>query len=279
MGISVDGNSLTVTDCTITFNNAFDASTGMATITITPSGGLGTLPGVLDGQPGLPPNINVGAVTTLAPGSAATAALALMAPGGPGAASTYSLNLGIPQGAAGAPSVFSIQGAEDLIGSLVNGIILVWDELTGQFKATPPPLAVTVNASSINSTSGDGAGPRLLSQVNIPAQSWAWTPQPSASCVVTGTANTQVNLQAFITNNQGQQVGIGYGVPGFANQTVSLGPGVPVGMQPGYGQVAAGVSANILLYATQVGSNTDAWSTSDLTTSFQVTAQPVQVST
>lgn len=279
MGITVDGNSIIIENCTITLDNAFDPTTGVATMTITPSGGLGTLPGVLDGQPGLPPNMVVGTVSTLSPGSAATVTFNTLTPGGPGAPSTVQANFGIPQGAAGAPSVFSIQGAEDLIGSLINGIILVWDELTGQFKATPPPLAITVNASSINSTSGDGAGPRLLSQVNVPAQSWPWSVQPSATCVVSGTNNTQVNLQAFITNNQGHQVGIGYGVAGYPNQTVNLVPGVPTGSAAGYGQVAAGVSANIVLYATQVGSNTDAWSTSDLTTSFQVTAQPVQAST
>lgn len=278
MGISVDGNSIVVDNCTITFNNAFDPTTGMATITITPMGGLGTLPAILDGQPGLPPNLVVQSVTTLNSGSAATFTLSLLAPGGPGAPSTYGVNAGIPKGATGPAAVTILSLAEDLVGDLVNGIILVWDELTGQFTATPPPLAVTVNASSINSTSGDGAGPRLLGQVNVPAQSWAWTPQPSASCVVNGTANTQVNLQAFITNNEGQQVGIGYGVPG-AMQSIALISGVPTGSTSGYGQVAAGTSANILLYATQVGSNTDAWSTSATTTSFQVTAQPVKAAT
>lgn len=274
--ISVDGNSIIIADCTVTINNAFDPTTGTATMTFTPSGGLGTLPALLDGLPGMPPNLQIGSVTTLNAGTAATATLTLLAPGGPGTASTYSLALGIPKGQQGSPSIFSIQGAEDLVGSLINGIILVWDELTGQFKATPPPLAVTVNASSINSTSGDGAGPRLLSSVNVPAQSWAWTPQPSASCVVNGTANTQVNLQAFVTNNEGPQVGIGFGVAGYPNQSITLGPGVPTGSSSTYGQIAAGVSANILLYATQVGSNTDPWSTSATTTSFQVTAQPVQ---
>lgn len=279
MGVSVDGNSLVLTGGTLTINNAFDPTTGMATFTWTPSGGLGTLPAMLDGQPGVPPNLTVQSVTTLAAGDSATFALTLLAPGGPGSASTYGVAVGLPKGPAGESGTFTIQGAEDLVGSLINGIILVWDELTGQFNATPPPLAVTVNASSINSTSGDGAGPRLLGQVNVSAQSWAWTPQPSASCVISGTTNTQVNLQAFITNNEGQQVGIGYGVPGYPMQTVSLVSGVPTGSSSGYGRVAAGTSANILLYATQVGSNTDAWSTSDLTTSFQVTAQPVQAST
>lgn len=137
MGITVDGNSIIIENCTITLDNAFDPTTGVATMTITPSGGLGTLPGVLDGQPGLPPNMVVGTVSTLSPGSAATVTFNTLTPGGPGAPSTVQANFGIPQGAAGAPSIFSIQGAEDLVGSLINGIILVWDELTGQFQATP----------------------------------------------------------------------------------------------------------------------------------------------
>lgn len=277
--ISVDGNSIIIDDCTVTINNAFDPTTGVATMTFTPLGGIGTLPGLLEGQPGPPPVIQLGSITTVAAGGAATATLTCLSPGGPGNAAVYSLALGIPKGATGSSGTTIISLAEDLVGDLIDGIILVWDALTGQFKATPAPLAVTVNASSINSTSGDGAGPRLLAQVNIASSSWVQSLQPSASCVVAGTVNTQVNLQAFITNNSGEQVGIGYGAAGYPNQTITLGPGVPVGSAAGYGQLAIGTSANILLYATQVGSNTDAWSTSDLTTSFQVTATPVKATT
>ena len=186
MGITVDGNSLTITDATFTLNNAFDATTGTATITITPDGGLGTLPGILEGQPGPPPNLAIGTVTTLSAGSSATASLTQLTPGGNGTPSTYSLNLGIPIGSTGGDTFTSlIQGGID---ALVNDATLVWDSVVSLFVPTvvTPPAAVTYYASSIDSTSGTTAGPRTLTQISIPSQSFPWVPQPSATCVVAG---------------------------------------------------------------------------------------------
>jgi hypothetical protein len=275
MGITANGNSLTITGATITFNNAFDPTTGMATITITPSGGLGTLPGLLDGVPGPPPNLVLGTITTLSAGSNATATLTLLSPGGPGTPSNYQLNLGIPAGAAGSTGAFNIHSAADLLGTLQNKFTVLWNTATGQFNPAPLPVATTYYATSINSTSGTGSGPRTLSSIAIPAQSYDWFPDPSSSCVVTGTVNTQINLQAFIGSTSGNQVGVGFGVAGVPTQTVSLHKGVPPGSATTYGIVLAGNSATILLAATQVGATTDAWSTSSTTTSFQVTATPV----
>lgn len=279
--MSQDGNSIILTGVTLTLSNAFDPTTGVMTLTITPSGGLGTLPALMDGQPGLSPNIQIGTVTTLAAGASATASLTQLSPGGPGEAAVYQLNLGIPAGAAGSSgSIFSaVSGG---LGGLFNDALLLWDEVTGLFVPTAPVAAtvtaqpVTFFASSINSTSGTAAGPRTLASISVPARSFPWIPQPSASCVVTGTANTQVNLQAFIGSASGNQVGVAYGVAGVPSQTMTLVAGAPAGSAPGYGKVAAGVSATIILCATEVASTTDSWSTAAATTSFQVTAQPVQ---
>lgn len=279
--MSTDGNSITMTGVTVTFSNAFDPTTGVATLTITPSGGLSTLPALMDGQSGPPPTLQVGTVTTLAAGSQATATLTQLSPGGPGQASVYQVNFGIPAGAAGASGgIFgNIQGGQ---GGLFAGALLVWDAIQNLFvptapvPATKPAQPVTFFASSINSTSGSSVGPRTLASISIPAQAFAYIPQPTASCVVTGTVNTQVNLQSFIGTATGNQVGVGYGVAGVATQTLSLVPGIPAGSGAGYGKVAANTSATIILCATEVASTTDSWSTAAATTSFQVTAQPVQ---
>lgn len=274
MGITQDGNSLVITDCTITIDNAFDPSTGTATITITPSGGLGTLPGVVSGDPGLPPIFQAGNVTNLAAGAAATLTPRLLAPGGPGQPSVYALDAGIPVGAQGADTFASmIQGG---ISGLINEGTLIWDSVLNLFVPTVvvPPSAVTLYASSINSTSGSGAGPRTLSSISFPAQAFAWTPKPASVCTVTGTANTQVNLQAFIGSASGAQVG--FVGPAVGVQTVSLVPGSPTGSPSNYARVAAGTAATILLCATQIAGTTDDWSTAAVSTTFQVTAEPVQ---
>ena len=292
MAISVDGNSLIINNCTLTLSNAFDPTTGIATITITPSGGLGTLPALVNGTPGLPPVINIGTVTTLAYNASATASLSLVTAGGAGTASTYNLNLGIPAGSPGSTGSYTIAAATDYAAgsnstnvtsapyssgtySLLNGYTLVYNSSTSKWNPMPPPLAGVYYATSINSTSGTGAGPRNLTSIVVPAQNYPYFPMVSGQTIVNGTVNTQVNLQAFITNSSGQQVGIGYSAAGTANQVVTLVPSVPTGSSSTYGQVAAGSTATIILYATQVASTTDAWTTSASTTSFQVAALPV----
>lgn len=280
--ISVDGNSIVIDDCTITINNAFDASTGMATITITPKGGLGTLPALMAGEPGLPPVLQMGSVTTLTAGASATGTLTPLSPGGPGQASAYVLAFGIPRGANG-ESGSLLDLIEGGIEALFEGALLIWDAVASLFVPVHPSSAKTptpvYNYPSVNvSTSGDEAGPRTIAQVSIPAQTFAWVPVVSGQTVVTGTTNTVVNLNAYIGSTSGNQIGAGFGVSNQAHQTVVLSSSMPPGSTGTYGQVAANTSATILFTATQVASTTDSWSTAANTTAFSVTAQPIQTS-
>jgi len=291
MSISVSGNSLVVDNCTLTLNNAFDPTTGIATLTITPSGGLGTLPALVNGTPGLPPTISIGTVTTLSAGSSATATLTQLTAGGAGVASTYSLNLGLPAGATGSTGSYSIGASTDYVAgtstattsapsglgtlALANGFTLMWNATTSKFSPVPPPKGAVYFPTSISATSGNTAGPRQLAQIVIPAQPYNFFPVVSGQCIVTGTVNTQCNLYAYIGNSSGQQVGIGYSAPGTATQAPVLTSNVPTGSGSTYGQVSAGTTATIVLYAQQVASTTDAWTTSAATTSFQVLALPV----
>jgi len=280
VGVSADGQSLTITGASITFDSSYDPTTGIATITITPAGGLGTLPAVLDGQPGQPPVLQVGAVETLPAGSDATVALTELVSGGAGTASVYQLNFGIPVGATGAsasnPIFDYIAGGET---ALTGAVGLVWNEVTSLFDPVVPAASAAGQvyyASSINSTSGTGPGPRNLTSISVPPQPFSWFPTVSGGCVVTGTVNTQVNVQAFVGSTIGDQVGVGYGVPGTPTQSVALMSGVPAGSQSGYGVVPAGMSATIVFAATQVASTLDAWTTSSTTSTFQVFTTPVQ---
>lgn len=279
-GISVDGNSLVISSATITVENAFDQSTGAAVIIITPANGLGTLPALLEGQPGLPPtirNINVTQVPygTALPSPNGTATL--IYPGGPGVASVYDINLSLNQGEPGASGSYSIAGSTDLSGTATNNYTLVWNALENQFEYQPLYIGATYWPSTISSTSGFTAQntPRTLTSISVPALPFAWTPVVSGTCLITGTVNTQIELSANLGSTSGQQVAIGLGVTGQPSQAISLTGGIPAGSAAGYGQVAANSSATIVLSATQVANTTDSWSTNNLTTYFQLTPNPV----
>jgi hypothetical protein len=275
VGITQDGNSLIIDNCTITIDNAFDPTTGAASITITPIGGLGTLPALLEGQSGPPPILQLGSASNVSPGGDATASLTQLSPGGPGVPSVYQLDLGVPEGLAGTLGAFLLTAATDVIGTVEAGATLVYDAVASAFNIQPLTFTPTYYASSVSSTSGTGTGPRTLTSISVPAQPYSWLPKPSGSCVINGTVNTAVNLYAYEGSTSGDQVGIGFGVAGTPTQTVGLHDAVPTGSSSTYGVIAAGTSATIVYAATQVASTTDAWSTSSSTTSFQVTAQPV----
>lgn len=275
-GISVDGNSLVISNCTITFNNAFDPTTGVASITITPLGGLGTLPGVLEGQPGPPPTFRNINYTQLAFGeSGAGASFTEIAPGGPGTSSIWDLDLSVNSGAPGDIASFLLTAAEDVVGTLENWFTVLYDSADNVFNLGLPPIGVKSWPTVANSTSGTGAGPRTLGQTTIAAQPWASVVTVSGQTLVSGTVNTQVNVTANIGSASGQQVGAGFGAPGQAKQSIILSDGPPAGTSTSAVQIAKNTSATIVFSATQVGSNTDAWSTTDTTTVFSVTTTPV----
>ena len=279
-GISVDGNSLVISNATITVENAFDQSNGAAVIIITPAGGLGTLPALLQGQPGLPPVLRNITTHPVPAGTALPSPSSVwtpIAPGGPGVASVYDLDIWVNSGEAGTAGSYSIAGSTDLSGTATNNWTLVWNAISNQFEYQPLYVGATYWPSTINNTSGFTAQntPRTLTSISVPALPFAWTPVMFGQTVVTGTVNTVIELTANLGSASGQQVGVGFGVTGQASQTVVLQSGIPAGSASGYGQVAANSSATIVLSATQTANTTDSWATSSATTSFQLTPSPV----
>lgn len=277
MAISRDGNSLTITDCDITFDNSFDPTTGVATITITPKGGLSTLPALAEGPPGLPPqfrNITVNQVPYGQP--LPTARWDLIYPGGPGIPSVYDLELYLHQGEQGPSSgPTNVSDAPDVDGQPQNFFTLIWNDAQGAFNYVAQ-LVSSIFTPGPYSSSGN-AFTRTLAKATVPAQQNSWVPIPYGQTVVSGTQNTVVNLFAHLNSTDGPVVGIGYGaaatnpIPTFLLPSI---PGGQTGLQAA--TVPAGQAATIYLVATQINTaSTDPWTTDESTTHFTVQTMPV----
>lgn len=276
MSITQNGNSFTW-DGTVTVTNATDLTTGVATLMLTPAGGIGTLPVLAQGVPGSPALFDSVSVTTLTAGSQATASITQVSSGGSGTSSHYTLQLGIPVGAVGTQGPYTIAGATDFSGTPTNGNTLVFNGTTGKWTvASQSSGNNTYSAQSFTAASGN-SGTVTLATLNIPAQSFNWLPTVSGNAVPTGTINTTVNLRCLLNNpTTGQQVGYGWGYTG-AGSNIFL-PALPVTLLTvyggditgGYGVVSAGQAATLYFQAVQTSTTTDSWSIPTNTMNFTV---------
>lgn len=209
MSITQDGNSL-IWDGTVTLTNATDITSGVATLMLTPRGGVGVLPALAAGPPGPPPVFDNVNVTTLTPGSQATGSVSLNVAGGPGVSSHYNLNLSIPQGEAGEVGMEGISDANDLDGTpgaATDQFIPAWNNATAKWKMKPQLCGDVFQAISFTAAAGS-TSPQTLATVTVPAQPFDWTPAVSGMAVPTGTANTHVDLRVLMNNaSTGQLVG------------------------------------------------------------------------
>lgn len=282
MALTQDGNNL-VFEGTLTVTNFSNPTAGLVSLILTPSGGVGTIPGLVAGAPGLPPVITLGAVNTLSPGQPATAALTQTGAGGEGVASSYTLVLGLPQGNTGSNGTSgALHTASDVTsGTLAAGVIPVATSAT-TFGWQSLPFANVYNPSSINNLSESGQTTGLLCSVTVPAQPYNWYPEVEGSVVVSGNTTTVVNVQALLNNaSTGNLVGIGQGVAGVANQCVAVGKGFGslVNATSGYGVVAAGAAATIYFNAVQTAPTSASWSIANTGVFLTVTAQPTAAAT
>src|SRR6185312_17245739 len=99
MSISIDGTSL-VWDGEVHITNFTDPDTGVVTLTLTPAGGIGSLPALVDGTPGVPsPPRNV-TVNEVAAGTTLPApVVTIVDPGGAGTAAIWDLTFSVHAGA------------------------------------------------------------------------------------------------------------------------------------------------------------------------------------
>ena len=284
--LTVDGTSLTITNCTVTFNGGFDPTSGAAAITVTPTGNnasqlVATLPGLVNGQPGQPAqfrNVNLTQIAygTSLPTPAAT--VSTVSPGGAGVPALYDLNLNLNSGAPGVNGTSgTLGGASDLSGTPNVGYAVTCNQTSPSttFDYAAMPFGVVGVPPTTNSTSGNGIT-RTLCTVGFAAQPYPWYPVAFGSSIVTGTVNTRVDLYASLTTNTGQIIAYADGYTGDVGLT---GPRALVAQLPttlSLAKIAAGATATIYFVAQQQNVGvTDNWTTSAATTRFTVVAVPV----
>ena len=280
MALTIDGNSLVFTG-TVTVTNFTNANNGVCTLTLTPDGGVGSLPALLQGTPGLPPVFTVNSVTTLSPGSQATFALNQTNAGGAGTASTYTIDVGLPSGQNGSNGTNgTLAGCSDLTGTAAVGDIPIVTGISPTaFGYRELPFGFVVNPSTITNLSNiAGQSTQSMASVTIAAQSFAYIPICFANATVVGTVNTVVNLTAYLSAGArtNDVIGEAWGYAGQATQNLGMNSGFGALMSTsGYGVVPANTTATITLKAQETAATSDTWSIANTTASFTVIALPV----
>jgi len=129
--------------------------------------------------------------------------------------------------------------------------------------------------ATVNSTSGNSAT-RTLCSVGFAALPYPWYPWVSGSCIISGTANTRVDLWASLTTPTGQIVAY---ADGYTGDTGVAGPRALAANLPtslSLAKIPANTTATIYFVAQQQNVGiTDNWSTAAATTRFTVAALPV----
>lgn len=270
----------------ITLSGAIDPLTyGVATLTLTPSGGASNLPALVQGDPGLAPTLRNVTMNQVSAGTTPPASTwTLITPGSTGVAPVYDLVLYVNSGATGSTgSSTNISSAPDVEGgppgSGTDGYTLYWVNADAKWKISAPKRTsgpFSVPNSSFAAAYNGNAGSYSVASIGIPAQPYAWRPVVRAGLYATGTINTHVDLVCRLNNSStGDIVGYGLGQTGVGPYPIILQSAFGASISSGtYGQVAAGASATIFLLASQTASTTDNWQTVNTNGYFTVEAMP-----
>lgn len=280
---------------TIWIPNIFNiAETGVGTITLTPAGGWANLPVLAQGQPGLPTVIDSATVTALDPSATATIELDLVDPGGPGESAHYTLALGLPKGAAGAPGATGhILGSSDFSNSPTDGQVPVYNATAGLVAwATIHPVTpyYVLPGTSFNALTESASGARdIVGAITIPAQPYRYRPRISGDLEVTGAAGMRIDAEVRIgtqatadatISTSGTLIGYGRGQESALAVHLGITPyfGGATAMSPTDttppASVAAGNPMRIVLSAVrQYGSA--AWTTSQSLGELRIALDPV----
>lgn len=276
MGLTINGNSIMITEANIELVNVVNDDTGVAYIIITPEGGVGALPFMATGAPGMPAlftNVELEIVPYGQALPTPNPQVTLVNAGGPGLNSKYSLTFTLNEGAPGATGSPSISGSSDLgsspaLGEATEKFVLVYRASDGKWVPTAQKVGNRYWPASIAATAFNSTSPRLLSSLAIAAQPFDWYPRLFAQTVVTGSDGatpTRVDLVARLNDAaSGDVVGFGKGLIGAnaAGIPTQLLPMSPVGQDSAtYGKVLAGNAATIHLRAEQMAASSSSWST------------------
>lgn len=259
----------------------FDPSTKAAVIMLGPPGGIAEIPALVKGDPGLPASIDPNiSFTTLAwnDPTADSASFTLLTPATDTQPAVYRLNLALHEGTPGAAGSSAILDSTDLTGTAVDGYVLTKTTVGGNDRVTwsAQKAGDQYWPASISNTSGSDGQNRTLASVSIPAQPFDYRLRVHGQCVISGTANTRVDLIARLNNaTSGDVIGRSFGLTGATPPPNVLVSGVPAGSASTVGKVLAGNGATVFLRAEQQASTTDAYTTSASTTSFMVEVAPI----
>ncbi|QIS06752.1 hypothetical protein F5X71_34570 [Nocardia brasiliensis] len=266
----------------VTFSGATDPlSTGVATLTLTPAGGVSNLPALVNGEPGVPPRFRNVVVHQVPYGTTPPAPTwTLVSPGGAGTASVYDLDIHLNSGQQGAAGTnAAVLTAGDVVSTgIQDGWELIYSAATAKLVAGPPRRVIGPFISAFNAPYNGNAGSYVVSTIGIPAQPWAWRPRASAHLYVGGTPNVHVDAVVRLGDPvAGDIVGYGLGVTGAGPVPVNVVPhfGGAITGTSTYGQIAAGTAATLYLVAVQTASTTDNWNTVNTNGQFMIDVVPI----
>ncbi|MEV6258087.1 hypothetical protein AB0L97_33015 [Nocardia sp. NPDC051911] len=281
---------------TIWFPNINDvATTGVATLTLTPAGGWGNFPVLAQGDPGLPAVIDSVTVTTLSAGSPAAASLTLVDPGGPGEAAHYTMALSLPQGLAGATGAPGhILGSSDFSNSPADGQIPVYNAsggLVAWMTYHPVTPYYVLPGTSFTALTESASGVRdIVGALTIPSQAYRYRPRVSGDLEVTGAAgmriDAEVRMGALTTadatiSTSGVLIGYGRGGESALAVHLNITPffGGATAMSPSDtsppASVAAGAPAQRIVLSAVRQYGSAAWTTSQSLGELRITLDAV----
>jgi len=236
-----------------------------------PTGGVMDYPALVQGDPGVTPDIDtVINFTALSPTDPTpeSASWTETAP------NVYKLNLALRNGAAGADGTALLNLAS--YGTAVAGKILVVNPAATSFVYQTQKVGDRYFPTTLISTpSGNAAF--TLGVVSIGPLDFDWRPEPHAGCKrIAGTASdVQVDLIARLNGEAaGNIVGRGWSDPGTTPPPCIMIPGPPAGSADTYDKVSAGATATIHLRAERQ-SGTGTFTTAATDTKFWVKANPI----
>ncbi|ASZ75280.1 minor tail protein [Mycobacterium phage Mangethe] len=277
--VDEDKGTISFTECTVTFPYGFSVSSGVGTIVITPAGGVASFPLAIQGASGLPPNITM-AFHVIGPDDPLpdpNPEMTVIDEGGPGEAAHYHYDCYVQKGDKGDAASFNFLDADDLedgedlaegdVGT--NGYVLSYAyEGTGTpgIRFIPQKTGDIRGPSAIAATSWSNTAIRLLCAVTLEAKPFPRKVLPTGSVVVTGSADTRVDLVAYLgdPDDGGVEIGRAFGQAGAAPPPLVMAGGPPAttaGGNANYAIVPAGQSATVYFRAEQKASSSNNWAT------------------
>lgn len=281
MGVSVNGNHITITNATIEIINGANSESGVSYIIITPDGGVGALPFIEQGLPGKPALYTKMELIEIPWGDALPTPnpeYTLVSEGGPGLPSKYEVKWYLHSGQTGPPGSPSFAGASDLapapaLDVNANGFVLVYRHADQKFVLMSQKVGnVYTPATNINATAMSNTPIRTLTAIGIPPQQFDYWVLAFAWTLTTGTGGatpTRVDLIAYLGDPANNiQLAYGRGMSGAnADQhPTNAIPGPPPTVELSgnggvYGKLVAGQGATVNVRAEQKAGSSSNWAT------------------